>query len=668
MSTEEHIQDDSGDDDSGDLKMRFDMNVLEHLGLKMYTTLPSVISEYVANAWDAWANKVDVQIPEDEKMNPDFEIIIYDNGLGMTRKEINDKFLVVGRNRRWAEADGDEMKDTIERDGEERPIIGRKGIGKLAGFGVANTINIWTCRDGEYTEFQLNYREMKERAPDEPDVKETYYPEIIDEGEADPGTDGTIITLTDLQYEQRPTTRYVRQRLARRFSVLDEDFDIVVNDEPISADERNLRARCQFVEEVDTTLTSEDGKEFPVEGWIGSFQNTVDDEIGTGVVVMARGKMVQSPTHFDIAEGGTTGQGTLSYLVGEVRAPWLDEGERDLVATSRNEVLWDEHPATLLRDHLREKLRRFCREWPERRREEEMEDVVESESYQQYIEPLDEWEKEVADDFLGQLAEGEGYDDEILEEMAQYVSSGVQQQRLRELLREINESDAADAEQILNLFKQYEVLDAMNSLRVVKSRYEAIQKFEQLIETDAKEVPDMHDFIADNPWLLDPRWDYLDDEVYYRTMLKDEYDADEYLEHPNRRVDFVCLGDTNSLKVIEIKRPEVTIGTNELDQLKDYVRFVRNHVGDDIDRSDVEGYVIGKKLADSEEAQDEYKNRLKPDGHYVRTYSELRRIAEQAQQEFVDALNRKAERTDSEMLQTQVQDAQDRIDELNVDG
>lgn len=667
MSTEQEDSEADESSDSDELQMRFDMNVLEHLGLKMYTTLPSVISEYVANAWDAWADSVDVQIPEDETMNPDYEITVLDDGLGMTKEEINEKFLVVGRNRRWDEGDGDESQDVIERNGETRPVIGRKGIGKLAGFGVANTINIWTCRDGSYTEFRLDYREMKERAPEEPNVKETYRPTILDEGEADPGTDGTIITLTDLEYEQRPSTRYVRQRLARRFAVLDGDFEVVVNGEEIGADERNIRDRCQFVEDIDATFETRNGEELPVEGWIGTFEDTVPDEIGTGVVVMTRGKMVQSPTHLQIAEGGTTGQGALSYLVGEVRADWLDEGDRDLVATSRNEVLWDEYPATLLRDHLKTELTRLCREWPERRREEEMEEVVETEPYQRYIDPLDDWEKEVADDFLGQLAEGDGYDDEILEEMAKYVSSGVQQQRLRELLRDINESDAADAEQVLELFKEYEVLDAMNSLRVVRSRYEAIQKFEQLIQTNAREVPEMHDFIADNPWLLDPRWDYLDDEVHFRHMLQEEFDADEYLEHPDRRVDFVCLSDTNSLKIVEIKRPDVTIGTNELEQLKEYVRFVRNHVGEDLDRNDVEGYVVGKKLADSEGAKDEYRNRLKPDGHYIRTYSDLRRIAEQSQREFVDALGRKADRTNSQMLRNQVEEAEEEMDELELD-
>lgn len=33
--------------------MRIDLNVLNHLGLNLYSNVPAVLSEAVANAWDA---------------------------------------------------------------------------------------------------------------------------------------------------------------------------------------------------------------------------------------------------------------------------------------------------------------------------------------------------------------------------------------------------------------------------------------------------------------------------------------------------------------------------------------------------------------------------------------------------------------------------------------
>ena len=638
------------------LEMRIDLNVLEHLGLKMYTNLPAVISEYVANSWDAWATEVDIQIP-DGPMNDEYEITIVDDGFGMTIEDVNKKFLVVGRNRRMDEGD-----DTTELDGETRKVMGRKGIGKLAGFGVANVINVWTYKNGKYVEFELNYSEMRERASDDPCVKTDYEPTIVDFGTTENDeTEGSVVTLKELKREQAPNADYVRQKLARRFGVIGENFRVVVNEDPIEVEERNLKDRCQFIEEFDGVAVDDEG-EYEVEGWFGTLKNTVPDDIGNGIVVMARGKLVQEPYTFGVGEGGTTAQQALQYMVGEVHADFLDTEDTDLIATDRSKVVWEEPPASDLHNFLHEKISSFAGRWPNKRREENMEEVRETEPYQRYIQPLDNWEKDLADNFLGKLAEGEGYDNDILEDMASYVSSGVQQKAFSHLLREIDESDAADSQQLIELFDKYEVLDAMNSLKVVKGRLKAIQKFDALVESNAKEVPTLHDFLGDNPWLLDPHWDYLDDEMTFRQMLEEQFpDAD--LDEPNRRIDFVCLGDINTLKIVEIKRPDVTIGVNELEQLKDYVDYARDlHGNDPVGQRKVEGYVVGEKLADSRKAQREY-SRMELDEMYVRTYSDLRRMARQSQKEFVDILERKAQRTGSEMLQSHIDD----IDAPNIE-
>lgn len=632
------------------LEMRIDLNVLEHLGLKMYTTMPAVISEYVANAWDAWATKVDIQVP-DGPIDDDYEITIIDNGFGMTIDDVNEKFLVVGRNRRIDEGD-----DVTELDGEERKVMGRKGIGKLAGFGVADVINVWTCKDGEYIEFELDYSDMQRRASDDPMVKQDYEPTVIASGTAqEDDTNCTIVTLKQLKRQQAPRPQYIRQKLARRFGVIDDDFKVVVNEEPITADERNLKGRCQFVENLDGETIGPNDEYDIKEGWIGTLQNQVSEETGRGVVVMARGKLVQEPYTFGVGGGGSTAQQALQYMVGEVHANFLDDDETDLISTDRSKVVWDEPPASYLHEFMHDTISSFAGRWPNKRREKHMEEVQETESYQRYIQPLDEYERELADSFLGKLAEGEGYDDEILDDMASYVSSGVQQKAFSHLLRDIDDSDVADPKQLLELFDRYEVLDAMNTLKIVKGRVKAIQKFDRLVETNAKEVPTMHDFLGDNPWILDPHWDYLADEVTFRRMLEDRF-PDEELDERNRRIDFVCLGDVSTLKIVEIKRPEVTIGKNELEQLKNYVDFARDLQGrDPVGEREVEGYIIGKTLADSRKAEREYK-RVKDDRMYVRTYSNLRSRAKQSHREFLDVIQRKAERTESEMLQSFIDD------------
>ena len=64
--------------------MSLSLNVLNHLGINLYSNIPAVLSEIVANSWDADAKRVDITIAEDQ-------IIIEDDGCGMSADDINNK-------------------------------------------------------------------------------------------------------------------------------------------------------------------------------------------------------------------------------------------------------------------------------------------------------------------------------------------------------------------------------------------------------------------------------------------------------------------------------------------------------------------------------------------------------------------------------------------------
>ena len=87
-------------DSKDPFRMEFDVYTIKHLGLQMYSTLPPVIGELVANGWDANATKVEITIPETPIGEQTSEIVISDDGIGMSDKEIREKYLIVGRDRR----------------------------------------------------------------------------------------------------------------------------------------------------------------------------------------------------------------------------------------------------------------------------------------------------------------------------------------------------------------------------------------------------------------------------------------------------------------------------------------------------------------------------------------------------------------------------------------
>jgi HSP90 family molecular chaperone len=111
--------------------MRISLNALEHLGMNLYSNVPAVLSEVVANSWDADAENVNVTLEKGAET-----ITIEDDGVGMTRDDVIDCFLTVGFKRRTTLGEFTPIK--------KRKPMGRKGIGKLSSFSIARVIDVYT--------------------------------------------------------------------------------------------------------------------------------------------------------------------------------------------------------------------------------------------------------------------------------------------------------------------------------------------------------------------------------------------------------------------------------------------------------------------------------------------------------------------------------------------
>jgi hypothetical protein len=123
-------------------ELRFDPQTIRHLGLRMYATLAPALAEIISNSYDADASNVVVSLIED-KGHPK-EIRIKDDGEGLSYDGINNKFLVIGRNRRDYEGDEPSAK-------YKRLPTGKKGLGKLALFSLV----VWQCKIIKRSELDL---------------------------------------------------------------------------------------------------------------------------------------------------------------------------------------------------------------------------------------------------------------------------------------------------------------------------------------------------------------------------------------------------------------------------------------------------------------------------------------------------------------------------------
>ena len=129
-------------------KLNFSNRVIEHLGIKLYQNRPTnVVAEFVSNSWDADATKVSIDLKASKEKTPP-SIIITDNGRGMTRQELINDFLVIGRDRRTS---------PLDKTLEGRLPMGRKGIGKLAGFGIARTIDVLSVPNAKHRVGEKEY-------------------------------------------------------------------------------------------------------------------------------------------------------------------------------------------------------------------------------------------------------------------------------------------------------------------------------------------------------------------------------------------------------------------------------------------------------------------------------------------------------------------------------
>lgn len=627
-------------------EMKFDIGTIKHLGLQMYSTLPPVIGELVANAWDANATKVEITIPKNKIDEQTSEIIISDNGFGMSDGDVRTKYLIVGRDRREKE----QSEKTPPP--HNRKIMGRKGIGKFSAFGIAKEIVIESVKDGEVSHFRMNYDELLKKAED----RIIKLPRLPSTGNI---TEGTKITLRYIRkYKTRPIQiGKLRQGLARRFAVIGaiHNFEVVINGSLITPEERDLKRLLAkdmnnelYLWEYDEEKI-EEGTELTVSGWIGALSRTSPniDETDRGIVLMARGKLVQEPFVFNTVVGQ---QFALSYLVGELHAEFVDE-EEDMIGTTRNSLVWDTDENDALMKWGKKEVNKIASSWAKKRSEDNKRKLQKNPTYLEFQEQAEKIDKKrefkQADRLVQQLilrSIDKNPNSEIkdFEPMIQMFLDFWRFDTFRELAEDIKKTGIDQPEKLINLFREWEILEAIEMLKVTDGRITTIETLQRFIENNALEKPTLHNFLKKFPWIIDQRWTLVADEVTYSKLLRENFPEDRNVPDENRRIDFLCVGEGQNLAVVEIKRPQSRISKKELDQIEDYVNFMEARIQGTSDPNygykEVIGYLLCGDVVDKDEVKIKIR-RLAQTKIYVRQYRNLLDAVKGSHAEFLERYN-----------------------------
>jgi hypothetical protein len=117
-----------------------------------------------------------------------------------------------------------------------------------------------------------------------------------------------------------------------------------------------------------------------------------------------------------------------------------------------------------------------------------------------------------------------------------------------------------------------------------------------------------------------------------------------------KRFDFFCLGDKYKVAhVVELKRPQDTVGKKEMDQLRDYVLFLRDKLQDSSTdekyrRVEIKGLLVCSKIRQGDEQH--RKNHQASGVMDIRLWDNLLTISEQLHAEFLEVVKSRAPQDD----------------------
>lgn len=325
------------------------LSVLNHLGRNLYRSFVTVLGEAISNSWDADAENVWIYI---DKKNNNF--LIKDDGIGMSRDDFQNKFLKIGYSKRK------EGKNKSDRD---RPFIGRKGIGKLALLSCAAKITVISkTTDGKYIGGEIDNSGL-DRA-----ITQDLNPQQYPLGQWEPNLferyikgheKGTIIHFESIKDGIKNSLSLIKQVIALyfRFSLIDEAFNIYVDDELITYEHLNkLSEKTEFLWKINKfddpyiqeslqkviatkTIKVKDN----IVGFIASVTKPRDLKIFTfeeriSVDLFVNGRLREK----DILRHIPTARITESYLYGQVHFNELDDDTVDRFTSSREGIVADD--------------------------------------------------------------------------------------------------------------------------------------------------------------------------------------------------------------------------------------------------------------------------------------------------------------------------------------
>lgn len=621
--------------------LRIQGGMLEALGINMYATIGKCLVEFVANAYDGEARRVDITIPvdridtarrearaeakrevEEDLRDPftvlltplpdDVAIVIDDNGHGMSPEDVADKFLPINRKRRL---DGSGHETQLKSETGLRNVMGRKGLGKLAGFGAANKVVIRTKRKGDTfaTVFTLDDNVIRTAE----DLGKIDIPAVYEDG-LPAAEQGTRITLSSLKSDAvRFSTTVIADAIREAFYGIEPtELAVSINGEELEPE--NVEYEFVYPEGASATKLSEgeidvDGlAQIPIKYMVGFLPRGQNLPVAKrGARVYANGRLAAGPTMFGLPTGMHNFH-SQSYMQAIVRADALDQHGVDLVNTNRSQLREDNEIVGSLIKFIEEAMRKSLvahAKW----RESDVDDKIEkSEAAKRMFRltgSLVGRAQVSAKKLLRALAIQHGPNSDEFNELAPLVVESVNAGEVLIRLSELGHDPKSIQQIAINLAELADI-EKSDALKIYRGRRNGINALIKLIDEGEYELwkkvgieSRLHDLLKKDPWLIKTE--------YSRYLTSDEslgnvssaiakhlgVDKAAKLDDPTRPDLVFVLSDSDQphlISIVELKSPSLPLNNIHLTQLKKYMAKVEAYCQNELHRAvTVHGYLIG---------------------------------------------------------------------------
>ena len=640
--------------------MQIHSGMLETMGHNMYSSVAKCLAEFVANAYDADAKNVSIEMDFDaiaeakkqvretarkekqegkrteisaiyDPLPENIVIKITDDGHGMSTEQIQECFMAITRNRR---KDSKGMSTNIFTESGKRRVMGRKGVGKLAGFGAAEHVKITSKRTGKTyaTSFEMDYQSIKNNT----DLTKTpFNANYLEDQNIEEHY--TVVELNLLRCDSlKPTRKTIVNSLSRTFAILDKDFSISLNKEtvedekidwefvyPQSSSINNLASTTVIVDKDDPE------SKFDIQYLIRFRARPNDHDADPekkkkrgslpaerrGARIYCHGRISHGPSLLKL-HSGVHNFHAQDYMECIVFADAIDEFEHDCIVTSREGLHKDNPVVNALFDTVTALMKEALKQHY-KYRDKEIETAIEDDEYSKGIlspiQSLNKKSQNAAKKILKVIGKEHGLKSETYREMAPIMLQAVNASEVLTKLIAL-ETNPKSIPELAHSLVELTRMEKSDMLKLYRGRSNAINALRKLHEDSISTKKgkgyenELHSLFKDSPWLISPEYaSYITSDnpmgqvcKTLNEVLKIDDGIGENTINDLTRPDLVFLAanqpNPDNIVIVELKSPGIELEHDHLNQLEEYMMKVEEHLSSKLNKNvHVSGYLIGTK-------------------------------------------------------------------------